>query len=132
MGDVYGADWKLLTTISERTYFYDAKSVTRPSKDFVRVWSKVAFTEEGVKQWVKESKRELLYEKKGWPKNLEKFDHMLILYEYNCPDRMFRVLTINEFSKDGLVIESFNYDKPNLSFIMPGTVEEFLYNAVCK
>jgi len=113
-------------------YFYDAESITRPSKDIVRVWSKLAFTEEGVKQWVKEFKKELLDQKKGWPKKFEKLDNMLTLFEYNCPDRTFRILTIDYYSKDGLVIESFNYDKPNLMFIRPETVENILYKAVCK
>jgi hypothetical protein len=37
LGDLYGADWKLLSNSRRGRYYYDKGSITRPANDIVRV-----------------------------------------------------------------------------------------------
>jgi hypothetical protein len=45
--EVWGADWKLLGTNEQISTYYDAQSITHPSENIVRVWTRMDFTEKG-------------------------------------------------------------------------------------
>ena len=47
MGNVYGGDWKFLYFYDYSSDYYDAQSITHPSKNIVRVWTRSDFTEKG-------------------------------------------------------------------------------------
>lgn len=44
---VQGADWKSLGSDDEFSYFYDYASITYPSKNIGRVWTKTVYKEKG-------------------------------------------------------------------------------------
>ena len=46
--EVWGADWKLYGVHENFSAYYDAQSITRPSKNIVRVWIRWDWTEKGV------------------------------------------------------------------------------------
>ena len=46
--EVWGADWKLYSSNELYLGYYDAQSITCPSKNIVRVWVKWDCTEKGV------------------------------------------------------------------------------------
>ena len=47
--EVWGADWKFFGSAKDGLYFYDPQSITRPSENIVRVWTKTSYNEMGVK-----------------------------------------------------------------------------------
>ena len=53
IGDVYGADWRLYDSNDLRQSYYNADSITRSSKNIVRVWVRWNFTEKGVMDMVR-------------------------------------------------------------------------------
>jgi hypothetical protein len=50
--EVWGADWIYFGENSSGVCFYDATSITHPSKNIVRVWSKIIHSEEGKKNYI--------------------------------------------------------------------------------
>jgi len=62
----------------------------------------------------------------------ENIDYTLDLNEVNCSERKMRILQRYAYSKDGFLIESIKFDKPDWIFITPEKADGALYNAVCK
>jgi hypothetical protein len=121
--EVWGADWKYYGESVEGKYFYDAESVTRPSKDIVRVRQKLIYSEKGVNEMVN-------IMKKNEYKNLSE---MLSLYEFNCGNKRSHLLSVSFSSKDGKVLMSDNNPPPNWHFINPAFIHENeLYKILCK
>jgi hypothetical protein len=50
--EVWGADWKLFGDYDNYLIYYDAQSITRPSKNIVRVWIRWDYTKKGVMDMV--------------------------------------------------------------------------------
>jgi hypothetical protein len=119
--EVWGADWKYMGYTDFGVYYYDAENIIRPSENIVRVWTKIIYSEAGVNQWVKDS-----------GKRYRNLDYSITLFEYNCPDKMFKGLSVTLYSKDGNIITDFTADNPKRAFIRPETFEEVMFNAVCK
>ena len=119
--EVRGADWKYLSETSLGTLFYDVESITRPAKNIVRVWSKLVYSEKG---------RNYMVEKFG--SHHENKEYTFDLWEFNCSDKMIRPLSSIAYSKNGEVLESFNYDVSKWDFLPPGSIKEMLSKAVCK
>jgi hypothetical protein len=119
--EVWGADWKYVGETMEGKVFYDATSITRPSKNIVRVCAKIVYTEKGVIGMIEE-----------WGSRCENLGNALHLLEFNCSDKMERLLTQDYYSKNGEVIESVKNDMATWEFVISGSVGEKLYKAVCK
>jgi hypothetical protein len=52
--EVWGFDWKYYRMNERGTYFYEAESMTRLSKEIVRVCVQPIYTEKGISHWVSE------------------------------------------------------------------------------
>jgi len=118
--ELWGADWRPYAISGEGLFYYDAEGITRPSKNIVRVWAKIVFTEESVKNIVNKFGVEF--------SNLKESRDLL---EINCKDKTIRILSFTYFATDGKVIFSNEFgEKP--SYIAPETINEFLYKEVCK
>ena len=46
--EVWGTDWKVYGETDKATFYYDTESITHPSKDVVRVWTKQVYTEKSI------------------------------------------------------------------------------------
>jgi hypothetical protein len=90
--EVWGLDWKHYGTNKEGAYFYERESMTRPSKNSVRVWVQSAYTEKGVSDLIREGGKEF-----------ENLDLSLILFDLNCADKAIWHLRIVFYSKNGEV-----------------------------
>jgi hypothetical protein len=115
-----GADWKLYNSDEECLGYYDAQSITRPSKNIVRFWTKSVWTEKGVSSWVKDS-----------GKKYENLSHTIYLQEINCAEKKIRRLSVTQYGHKGSVIDII--DSPSFwIFIPPESMMEILYKEVCK
>ena len=118
--EVWGADWKLYNSGEECLGYYDAQSITRPSKNIVRFWTKSVWTEKGVLSWVKDS-----------GKKYENLSHTIYLQEINCAEKKIRRLSVTQYGHKGSVIDII--DSPSYwIFINPESMMEILYKEVCK
>ena len=114
------ADWKLYNSGEECLGYYDAQSITRPSKNIVRFWTKSVWTEKGVLSWVKDS-----------GKKYENLSHTIYLQEINCAEKKIRRLSVTQYGHKGSVIDII--DSPSYwIFINPESMMEILYKEVCK
>lgn len=118
---VWGADWKPYGLSDSGLFFFDAKGITRPSKDIVRVWEKLVYTEKKISEIIEKFGREY-----------ENFHHAIMLNEINCKNRTYRQLQITHYTKGGKVIWSGDFYDARLDFIPPESVVEELYEIVCK
>ncbi len=85
--EVWGADWKLigLGVDQETAHFYDAENITSPSKNIVRVWTKIFYSE---------------------PKNIGSMivGSITSFEEINCKEKRSRGLSMNLYSKEGVAL----------------------------
>jgi hypothetical protein len=57
--------------------------------------------------------------------------YVLFLNEIDCGERASRLLSVVVYSEDGSVIN--RVDSPNqFTYILPETLDNYLYKAVCK
>ena len=118
---VWGADWKQVRSTGSATLYYDTEEITHPSKDIVKVLTKWAYTEKGIKN-----------AKEIFGENYKNLSYSIKSYEINCKDKTSRILSITDYNKDGSVIPSNSKTNAEWSRISPETVLESLYKMVCK
>jgi hypothetical protein len=119
--EVWGADWMFVGKTTYHSLYYDADGITRPSKNIVRVWEKIVYTDKGIIDMVGK-----------FGSHYENLEYTLNLWEFNCLDKMSRLLTSISYSQKGEVLQSFNYDIAKWGFFPPDSIREALYEAVCK
>jgi hypothetical protein len=118
--EVWGADWKLYAAHESFLAYYDTQSITRPSKNIVRVQTRSDITERGVLYLMRERGNEY-----------ENLNHFIILSEINCIEKKVRSLSITYYDNKGGVIYSSS-SPGQFDSIVPGTNVEILYKEVCK
>ncbi len=111
--ELWGANWKLYNYDTDKydSHYYDTESITHPSKNIVRVWVKTIYSKRGTEE-----------------------DSILVLQEIDCGLRKIRSLSkkfyFKEEEKLGSMAEESSESK--WSFIIPDSLPEYLYKAVCK
>jgi len=118
--EAWGADWILYNFDDLNIRYYDAETITRPSKDIVRVWVKWEYTYKGRIEIVKR-----LGEK------YENIDFTVALEEINCSDKTKQNLSLDDYSKDGKTMFSTSGEY-RWNYIVSRSAAEALYGAVCK
>jgi len=98
--EVWGADWKFLERDDEGIWFYDSENVERHSDNRIRVRTKKNYDKKGVWKAV---------EKYG--KDYMNLDHVLSVWEIDCFQKKFRLLSAIFYSKDKSIIQGYDDDK---------------------
>jgi hypothetical protein len=125
--EVWGADWKLYNygVTGDTFHYYDAESVTRPSENIVRVWTKTIYSEKDINDFVTKYGQ--------WAKNI---GDTRALKEIDCKEKKLRLLSLNVYSKWGDMLmmadESALKEFGEWNFIAPETILESLYKVLCK
>jgi len=112
--EVRGADWVFVEDFIYYRLYYDAQSISRPSKNIFQVTAKSEISEKVKKET----------ELRGW-------SYSIILYEFNCKEKIFRCLSYKRYHEDGEFI-SYLLHKEGWLILPPKSAEESLYKAVCK
>ena len=119
--EVWGEDWKYLEQTEGEVVSYDTESITRPSKDTVRVSVKTVFPEKGIKMHVKE-----------FGERYKSLSHVKDLLEFNCVEKKTRILRSTLYSNEGNILASDTSSELEWRFIIPDSLGETLYKEVCK
>jgi hypothetical protein len=120
--EVWGEDWKPLRQSKDGdSYYYDASSIVRPSKNIVRGLLKRVHSEKNINREV---------EKLG--STYKDLSHRIILWEMNCIEKKAAFVEITTYSKKGTVLSSVKPDKVIWAAIPPGSISEDLYKLLCK
>jgi hypothetical protein len=120
-GEVRGADWRFYSSSDYRDNYYDAESITHPSKNIVGVSVKDLLTEKGTNY---------LVIKLGEKFRAASFG--ILFYEVHCTEKKLRFLSATIYSKDGNVLSMDNNPGASWTLIIPESNDELLYKAVCK
>jgi len=119
--EVWGTDWKVYGETDKATFYYDTESITHPSKDVVRVWTKQVYTEKGIIEMVGD-----------FGEIFRTLNDSIDLREYHCVDKKYCLLYITFYSTDGEVLSTVNYSEPMWYFIVPRSIGEDIYDILCK
>jgi hypothetical protein len=119
--EVWGADWKLYNSSEKFMAYYDAQSITHPSKNIVRVWASNSWTEKGVRDMVG-----------SLGKKFMDVRHSVLLWEINCVEKKYHYLAVTSYSNKGDVIYFDDSSPTDWDFIIPESLAELLYKKVCK
>ena len=120
--EVWGEDWKSIRKNKDGdSYYYDASSITHPSKNIVRGSVKMVYSE-------KSKNREI--DKLG--PSYKDLSYRINLWEMNCIEKKVAFLEITTYTKNGTVIKSIKVDSIKWASIVPETMGEDLYKALCK
>jgi hypothetical protein len=114
--EMRGAHWKFFSSTDLYECFYYAENMTRSYKNIVRVWIKLEYTEKGIAENVKE-----------FGKNYENLSYSLQLWEIDCPTKKQRILSINQYSVQGNILNT----KPAKSRLSE-SLGKSLSETVCK
>ena len=125
--EVWGADWKSIGSDDDFSYFYDSASITYPSKNIGRLWTKIIYKEKG-----RIKAMEQFRENKDLLSIIKNVDHTLTLFEINCVDKKFRTLKGIFYSKDGNILKLVDATPGIWKIIPPDTMYEAFYDVVCK
>jgi len=107
--DVWGEDWKFYGGNDDYWGYYDAQSITRPSKNIIRVWEK----------WVYKVERR------------QGVCQSVFLTEIDCVNKKNRGLSSVDYSIEDKLLGGFS-TPTEWAFIFPDSSGEFLYKKVCK
>jgi hypothetical protein len=118
-GKAWGEDWRLYGENAFASYYYDAEKIIRPSKNIVRVWSKVVYTKGGA---------DGLVTRLG--KRFRGLSFSIELSEFNCSNREYKELQRTFFSRNATYLGE--QDNLSLGIVIPGTITEKLFSTICK
>ncbi len=118
--EVWGADCKVYAKEDNFTSYYDAEGITTPFKNIVRVRIKNEFTEKGVAEAVKR-----------FGKKYENINYSIALKEISCSNKKGNNLFLTYYSKGEKAMFTYSSES-EWNPIVPESVGEALYNAVCK
>ena len=119
--EVWGADWKLYSSSDNGTFYYDAESIIRPSRDVVRVWEKMFYSEKGVIDVVR---------KMG--DKFKTLNYSVNLMEFHCAENKMRLLSSIDYSTDGGSLNIADYQDSEWNVLPPWGVGEELLKVICK
>jgi hypothetical protein len=124
--EVGAEDWVFYGKTDKYSCFYDVKSISHPSKNFVKVLEKQDYTKTGVN---------FIVEELG--KKYENLSHLITLWQINCADKKFRFLSLTYYSREKTVIYSWKVlyssgTSEEWSPFVADSLGERLYRALCK
>ena len=117
--EVWGEDWKLYEDNEFFSSYYDAQSITHPSKNIFRVWVKVSL-------------KEAIKERIAFGEKYISVQYYITLIEYDCVERKRKFLTMTYYDKNAIPVESVNFEKRGYDFFGPEMPDEKLCEVVCK
>ena len=122
--EVWRASWQFLEKDDEGIWLYDRENVQPHPNNLIRVRTKKIYGQKGVLNAV---------EKYG--EAYRNLDHVLSVWEIDCPQRKFKLISARFYSKDNTIIQA--YDDEKRRYFTPEDIPvdsylELLYNQVCR
>ncbi|MGD0623509.1 MAG: surface-adhesin E family protein [Thermodesulfobacteriota bacterium] len=119
--EAWGTDWKAYGGTDEGVFYYDTENIDHPSKNIIRFWHKVIFSEKGIREAVN-----------TFGKDYENVGHSISLREINCSEKKIRSLAVTYYSNAGAVLDSAMVYEAEWHFIDSKAIIESLYQRLCK
>jgi Surface-adhesin protein E len=114
-------DWKFYAANDFGLYQYDMEGVSHLSNNIVRVSQKLILNDRGTTKLARELGREY-----------ENVKEIITMREIDCTGKKSHILGSIYFSDSGGVIKRESYEPIEWDSIIPDSVDDVLYHAVCK
>jgi len=115
-GEVWGADWKFFSSTDLYEVFYYVSNSHLLYKGTVHVWVKLEYTEKGIAEYVKR-----------FGKDYQNLSYSLQYWEINCPGKKRRILSVNQYSVKGNILNTKPAKSP-----FSKSFGDSLFEALCK
>ena len=119
--EVSATDWRLYARSEFGLYYYDAEDVSHLFNNLVRVRQKLVLNDRGITNLVRELGEEY-----------ENVKEIITLREIDCTGKKSHILGLIYFSDSGGVIRRESYEPIEWDTIIPDSVDDVLYHAVCE
>ncbi len=115
-------NWTLYGITKYLILFYDAKSITHPSKDIIKLWIKSVSKCNDDKDWAVKDHPNCA--------NVE-WVYVVTLTEIDCSTKQDRDIKSIGYNKEGMPLESLPEEGSQWSSIVPESYTEILYKSLC-
>ena len=115
------SDWKFYTKSDFGSYHYEIENIPRLSGHLVRVWQKLILNSKGIMNLGKELGKEY-----------ERVSEIITLREIDCINKKSRILELIFHAEEGRVIKRDYYKPLEWDPILPDSVDDVLFCAVCR
>jgi len=117
------SNWKQYATARGATFYYNWRTLIKKGNR-VKVWDKNVGDKEG---YVENLRRHNLSTTK-----YEDFAFAVARYEFDCTEQSYRILAFAEYDSKGNVIYSQGDEYGKWSSVIPDSITDKLFNAVCS
>jgi hypothetical protein len=98
--EVWRASWQFLEKDDEGIWFYDRENAQPHPNSLIRVRTKKIYGKEGVLNAVKK-----------YGKDYMNLNHVLSVWEIDCLQRKFKLISAHFYSKDNTIIYAYDNEK---------------------
>jgi surface-adhesin protein E len=121
---IFGENWIFLGNTEDGSMqFLDKDSITKVSPSVKRIWKKT-ITPLEVQLKIREQA--------GLPlKGYSSYSYTKSIWDINCKNRTHQFLYYVDVDQKGSILYSVKFDNPRMGFIVPGSMGELFYEAVC-
>ena len=121
--NVMGQNWLPVGQSNNWKFYVDSNSIKKVSSTSKRVWTKfICSPEEMIKSRINNN----------LPINgYSSFSYGLTYCEINCVEKFYLTLSVVDYDNNGKPLEQINYKDPSKSFIIPGSIFDLIYKAIC-
>ncbi|MGB9665537.1 MAG: surface-adhesin E family protein [Ignavibacteria bacterium] len=117
--------WKILVFTSDYAIFYDIKTIEL--KNNTQVWLKWIPWEDSYEEVIEKLKANAYDEEK-----YDDFSHRLQYWEVDCRKKRYSIIEYVDYSRDGNIIKSYNFENPKWNNALPETIGEQIILEICK
>jgi hypothetical protein len=123
------SDWVKLKEYKDgNVYSYKIENVDKKgSNEKVKLWLEQVISDKNRQKKLQERKENGLS-----TKGYEKLSTILWLYELDCNQKKERILSINDYDTDGMVLYSGDTEEKEWKYIVPGSMGDTITKEVCK
>lgn len=130
----YGAEWKLYAE-TQNFFFYHNVETQDPLKNIfdifrkkiVKVWTKRVSKDDNSRNWQIQENKRFGLSIKGY----ENYEYTVFLKEIKCSDKMSRLLSEADYTKDNNLLSKSESPYAEWKPIVPGSDDEALQKTVC-
>ncbi len=117
--------WKILTFTTDYVIYYDTKTIS--FQNYTKVWLKWIPWETSLDKVIEKLKANSFDKEK-----YDNFSHHLQYWEIDCNKKRYILIEYAYYSNDGQVIESYSFENPKWKNVLPETVGEQIFIAICN
>ncbi|HPN26160.1 MAG TPA: hypothetical protein PLR20_13955 [Syntrophales bacterium] len=125
--DVRGVDWiHYGTDPLGNNFFYNQESVSKVTKDLIKIWTTTVLSDEGRANLIKTNAQAGI--PSAWIVSLNQIEH---LWYISCEDKRYNLVQSTYYASDGSVLSAIHYDD-SWSDVSRGSMTATLMKKLCK